>query len=57
MKKIIKGIALFLFFITLFLMLNSCASSCTKTRRYWNKHRCVEYSNPNVIKDERYGYS
>lgn len=54
MKKIIKGMALFLFFIAVFLMLNSCASVTYTTSC---NCKCIKYSNPNVIKDERYGYS
>ena len=54
MKKLVY---LFLFFITILLLLNSCASNCTKTHKYWNRHKCVEYFNPNIIKNERYEYS
>lgn len=57
MKNLIKGLALFLYCLGIMLLLNSCASNCTQTHRYWNRHKCVQYSNPNVIKDERYGYS
>jgi len=57
MKKLFKGILLFMYMLALMLLLNSCSSQCSRTRTYWSKHRCVEYSNPNVIKAERYGYS
>ena len=57
MKKILKGVALFIYCLVIMLLASSCASQCIKTHRYWNKHKCVEYSNPNIIKNERYGYS
>ncbi len=57
MKKLFKFVLLYTFIIALFLLLNSCGSACSRQHRYWNKHRCVEHSNPNVIKNERYGYS
>lgn len=47
MKKILKFACLFLYCLALFLVLNSCASNCTKTKRYWNKHRCVQNNNVN----------
>ena len=57
MKKIIKSILLFLYCLTIIILVSSCASNCTKTHKYWLNHKCVQYSNPNVIKNERYGYS
>ena len=36
------AIALALFVI--WLTCQSCGSSCSRTKRYWRKHRCVEVS-------------
>lgn len=55
MKKIFKGLALFLFFLGIMLLASSCASANTYTSSC--NCKCIKYSNPNVIKDERYGYS
>ena len=56
MKKLFKFVLLYTFIIALFLLLNSCGSACSRQHRYWNKHRCVEHSNPNV-KTQHYEYS
>jgi hypothetical protein len=54
MKKLFKSLALFLFFLGIMLLANSCgATTYTKSCNC----KCIKYSNPNVIKDERYGYS
>lgn len=54
MKKIIKGLALFLYCLGIMFLANSCISNCTKTKKYWNKYKCVDI---NVIKNEQYEYS
>jgi hypothetical protein len=43
-------IVMFAFFI---LALTSCGSSCSKTKRYWRKHRCVEIENKKSINKAR----
>jgi len=54
MKKLFKGLALFLFFLGIMLLASSCgAMTYTKSCNC----KCIKYSNPNVIKDEHYGYS
>jgi hypothetical protein len=54
MKKILKGLALFIYCLVIMLLASSCgAMTYTKTCNC----KCIKYSNPNVIKDERYGYS
>lgn len=53
MKKIFKGLALFLFFLGIMLLVSSCATTYTTSCDC----KCIKYSNPNVIKNERYGYS
>jgi len=43
-------IVMFAFFM---LALTSCGSSCSKTKRYWRKHRCVEIENKKSINRAR----
>jgi hypothetical protein len=45
------AIAFALFFI--WLTCQSCGSSCSRTKRYWRKHRCVEIENKKSINRAR----
>ena len=54
MKKILKGLALFIYCLIIMLLASSCASTTYTTSC---NCKCIKYSNPNVIKNERYGYS
>ena len=44
-------IAFALFFI--WLTCQSCGSSCSRTKRYWRNHRCVEIENKKSINRAR----
>lgn len=46
MKKLFKGGLLYMYLLLLLLLLNSCSSQCSRTKRYWGKHRCVEAIKP-----------
>ena len=45
------AIALALFFI--WLTCQSCSSSCSRTKRYWRKTRCVQIENRKTINRTR----
>jgi hypothetical protein len=45
------AIAFALFFI--WVSCQSCSSSCSQTKRYWRKHRCVEIENIKSINRAR----
>jgi hypothetical protein len=40
----IAKIGLIIIWLAFMYSLTSCGSSCSRTKRYWRKHRCVEVS-------------
>jgi hypothetical protein len=49
----VAKIGLVIIWLAFMYSLTSCGSSCSRTKRYWRKHRCVEVENKKSINRAR----